>query len=212
MKITAAAVATLLCLAVCADANRDLLQADTCPKPQTQIRCGKKCVNFKTDAKHCGSCRPCPPSFICKDAGCACPPKRQLCTNRCLDLTVDPMNCGTCGNVCPSGLCAKGTCVGGDDGCGPYQLMCNAKCRNILIDRQFCGNCQTKCMNGTICRQGGCSCPRNKPNICNSVCTNTNADPKNCGFCTNDCTVKFGATARCLRGNCRRALPKPRVG
>ncbi|EFN53447.1 hypothetical protein CHLNCDRAFT_136698 [Chlorella variabilis] len=204
MKPFPVAVAILLCLAVCAEAHfgRDMLAACN---PQTQLKCGKKCVNFKKDPKNCGACNEkCKKTFACINAGCSCPPWRpQLCTDTCISVQTDPFNCGYCGNICPSGKCVKGACVGGDDACGPYSRRCAGKCRNVMTDSKYCGNCDTKCSGGTICKGGGCVCPPQKPNMCSYKCTNKMIDPLNCEWCGHDCTQKGKfPNAKCIQGEC----------
>jgi Stigma-specific protein, Stig1 len=70
---------------------------DRCPEGQT--RCGDRCVNLKTNERHCGSCRN------------RCRSTQTCCNGNCVNLQRSERHCGSCGNRCPAGSeCVGGTC------------------------------------------------------------------------------------------------------
>jgi hypothetical protein len=87
-----------------------------CGCQEGQTRCGERCVNLRTNERHCGRC-----SNRCTDGECVngmcqsevvCEPPTTLCGGQCVDpatFQTDPKNCGSCGNAC----LAEQTCVEG---------------------------------------------------------------------------------------------------
>jgi hypothetical protein len=70
---------------------------DRCSEGQT--RCGDRCVNLKTNERHCGSCRN------------RCGSTQTCCGGRCVNLKRSERHCGSCGNRCLEGFeCVGGTC------------------------------------------------------------------------------------------------------
>jgi hypothetical protein len=86
--------------------------AETCPRSLT--RCGRDCVELRTDPQNCGDCGvTCVAPRVCADAACAdvCPAGQTLCDGGCFDLNTDPNACGTCGHACAADqYCSSGTC------------------------------------------------------------------------------------------------------
>jgi hypothetical protein len=90
-----------------------------CGCPEGQRRCNDRCVNLKTDERHCGSCsNRCAEGVACVDGVCqgggGCPSGTTACGTGCVTnctsgQVLDSSTC-TCG--CPSGTTACGTgCV-----------------------------------------------------------------------------------------------------
>jgi hypothetical protein len=78
---------------------------DRCSEGQT--RCGDRCVNLKTNERHCGSCRN------------RCGTKQTCCGGRCVNLKRSERHCGSCSNRCAEGEeCVDGVC-GGEPICTP---------------------------------------------------------------------------------------------
>ena len=72
---------------------------DRCSQGQT--RCGDRCVNLKTNERHCGSCRN------------RCGTKQTCCGGRCVNLKRSERHCGSCSNRCEEGQeCIDGVCGG----------------------------------------------------------------------------------------------------
>jgi len=100
---------------------------DRCSEGQT--RCGDRCVNLKTNERHCGSC-----SNRCRST-------QTCCKGRCVNLQKNERHCGRCGHRCEEGQeCVGGVCQGG---CPIGTTPCGTQC------------CQT----GETCLQGLACCP-----------------------------------------------------
>ena len=79
---------------------------DRCSEGQT--RCGERCVNLKTNERHCGSCRN------------RCTSNQRCCNGRCVNLKKNEHHCGSCGHRCAEGEeCIDGVCGGGGPTCTP---------------------------------------------------------------------------------------------
>jgi len=145
---------------------------DRCPEGQT--RCGERCVNLKTNERHCGSC-----SNRCRST-------QTCCKGRCVNLQKNERHCGSCSNRCPEGSeCVSGECLvqsacpsgcGGTPECGSggqFSCFClttteqtcacvqSASCEGLLI----C-NTSDDCPQGTPCVLG---CPSGK--VCQPLCS-----------------------------------------
>jgi hypothetical protein len=71
---------------------------DRCSEGQT--RCGERCVNLKTNERHCGSCRN------------RCGSNQTCCKGRCVNLQRNERHCGSCFNRCAEGQeCVNGECT-----------------------------------------------------------------------------------------------------
>jgi hypothetical protein len=161
---------------------------DRCSQGQT--RCGDRCVNLKTNERHCGSCRN------------RCGSKQTCCKGRCVNLQRNENHCGRCGKSCAQGQeCVDGVCSGGcvSDGgsCTGDTQCCSGNCSNgtccptdrVGLDNGTCAKpcagpadcpgCASGCfrvVSGTFCLSGPGSgtpctsdsnCPRG--DICNVV-------------------------------------------
>lgn len=77
-------------------------------------KCGKACVNTKTNPSHCGGCnRRCSGGAGCVDGSCAgaCQPPNTLCNGECVDTETDTRFCGSCAIACVAGqVCFAGEC------------------------------------------------------------------------------------------------------
>jgi len=81
------------------------LADNRCPEGQT--RCGDRCVNLRTNERHCGSC------------GNRCRSNQTCCGGRCVNLQTNERHCGSCGNRCAAGReCVNGVCQG-ESVCSP---------------------------------------------------------------------------------------------
>lgn len=105
--------------------------------PQGQTRCNNKCVNLKTNERHCGSC------FN------RCGSNQTCCKGRCVNLQRNERHCGCCFHRCAEEQeCVSGVCQGP---CQPVGGFCtnNNQC------------CSYNCDGGTE------SCvPRNPISVC----------------------------------------------
>jgi hypothetical protein len=71
---------------------------DRCSEGQT--RCGERCVNLKTNERHCGSCSN------------RCASNQRCCKGRCVNLQRNERHCGRCFHRCEEGEeCVDGGCV-----------------------------------------------------------------------------------------------------
>jgi len=83
---------------------------DRCSEGQT--RCGERCVNLRTNERHCGSCRN------------RCRSNQTCCKGRCVNLQKNERHCGSCSNRCAEGQeCVNGEC-GGPPPCLPEVVNC----------------------------------------------------------------------------------------
>src|SRR5215217_2891530 len=104
---------------------------DRCPEGQT--RCGERCVNLKTNERHCGSCSN------------RCASNQTCCKGRCVNTQRNERHCGSCGKRCDEGeQCVSGVCQGG---CPIGTTPCGTQC------------CQTgeTCVNDVCQCQGACT-------------------------------------------------------
>jgi hypothetical protein len=80
----------------------------------TQTRCKDRCVNLRTNERHCGRC------FN------RCTSNQTCCGGRCVNLKRNERHCGRCGKSCEEGQeCVDGVCQGG--GC-PDSQICGDSC------------------------------------------------------------------------------------
>jgi hypothetical protein len=80
-----------------------------CACPEGKSRCNDRCVNLKTNERHCGSCtNPCAEGTECVNGICLCPDSRPQCGT------------GTSATCCAAGQeCVDGVCSGGEPICTP---------------------------------------------------------------------------------------------
>lgn len=120
---------------VCPDAGDDAAEPDAAEPDvgpscaESELACGGRCVDPKSDPAHCGECgKACPDGDRCTAGVCelACPPGANACGGRtCLDLATDAKNCGACGKTCADTEdCVAGTCV----------TACRARLRQPIAD------------------------------------------------------------------------------
>lgn len=120
------------------------------------IKCGKKCVNPKTNALHCGGCgQRCGTNRACVNGQCeggGCPGSQILCHELCVDSSDNEDHCGRCNNPCADSL----TCVDGECGCADGEL-CDGDCVDLQTDDDHCGSCGNACDAGENCESGQCN-------------------------------------------------------
>jgi stigma-specific protein Stig1 len=90
--------------------------------PQGQTRCKNRCVNLKTNERHCGSC------FN------RCGSNQTCCKGRCVNLQTNERHCGCCYHRCAEGQeCVGGVCQGP---CQPVGGFCttNSQCCSYNCD------------------------------------------------------------------------------
>lgn len=82
------------------------------------------------------------------------------------------------------------------------EKRCKGKCIKFLTDMNNCGNCGVKCESTHVCRQGGCVCPKSRPQQCGKLgsCLNTITDPMHCGSCFNSCPSGQCKNSTCVGG------------
>jgi Stigma-specific protein, Stig1 len=148
---------------------------DRCSEGQT--RCGERCVNLKTNERHCGSCRN------------RCGSNQTCCKGRCVNLKKNENHCGECfnrceeGEECVSGDC-KPSCIPNGEPCTEQtaQQCCSNSCSNNICcpaDRVGLSNgtCAKPCDTGGECNVG-CLClpdeldPAGLRYFCGSVINN----------------------------------------
>jgi Stigma-specific protein, Stig1 len=132
---------------------------DRCPEGQT--RCGDRCVNLKTNERHCGSCRN------------RCRSNQTCCNGNCVNLQRSERHCGRCGNRCPEGSeCVGGTCSAGattallcqcnsPGGGGSTIAVClSGDCDTLQADAQrICDPlCEFGFSGSTICQPDSAEC------------------------------------------------------
>jgi Stigma-specific protein, Stig1/CXCXC repeat len=95
--------------------------------------CNGTCVNFQTNAQHCGSCNNvCQTGATCVAGQCVCPATAPTtCNGQCVNTLTDATNCGSCNNSCAfNQICVNGACVCpgvtcGGNCCAPGQSCFN---------------------------------------------------------------------------------------
>jgi hypothetical protein len=164
--------------------------------------CDGRCVDLRTDALHCGTCRrACAAGESCMGASCIpqCAADQTRCPAGCRDLESDRGNCGRCGVSCgPERVCVAGECV-----CPLGQRDCGGRCVNEMADAAHCGGCGMACPEGHLCTAGACT-PSCEPGltVCGSGCVDTRRDDLNCGRCGGMCR----AEESCTNGVCLCAI------
>ena len=147
--------------------------------PEGQTRCGDRCVNLKTNERHCGSCRN------------RCRSTQTCCGGRCVNLQTNERHCGSCFNRCAGegeegDECVAGVCQGG---CPPVA------CKGGTVNPN---TCQCECPPDTVLNNGQC--------IASAGCT---SGTPGCGTCTHpehgttDClcaTLADGSGTFCYYG------------
>jgi hypothetical protein len=118
---------------------------DRCPEGQT--RCGDRCVNLKTNERHCGSCRN------------RCRSTQTCCGGRCVNLQRNERHCGSCfnrcdeGEQCVDGMCAVACISDGNGPCADPSECCSGNCDS---SSGFClpptgpNRVQCTCSNSTV--------------------------------------------------------------
>jgi hypothetical protein len=113
---------------------------DRCSEGQS--RCNDRCVNLKTNERHCGSCRN------------RCGSKQTCCNGRCVNLQQNEHHCGSCSNRCAEGEeCVDGVCGGGEPICNP-PCPEGQECMEIVVGEPPA--CQPICT--PSCPEGTCGC------------------------------------------------------
>ena len=155
-----------------------------CSCPEGQSRCGDRCVNLKTNERHCGSCSE------------RCGTNQTCCNGNCVNLQKNENHCGRCFNRCAEGQeCVGGVCQlagcfptcapsvpcaeapgGGRKCCSPEDLCGNKCCSSYFGPLACCeGGC---CPEGEACVNGQCgcgsgpSCPAGTTCVSGSCCPN----------------------------------------
>jgi Stigma-specific protein, Stig1 len=167
---------------------------DRCPQGQT--RCGERCVDLKTNERHCGSCRN------------RCGSNQTCCKGRCVNLKTNERHCGSCSNRCPEGSeCVGGVCQGScaqqggtplTEGectcaftCGAdvSQFSCQDNpgcvCEETTEGTGFCAALGGLCSEFTTCSSSS-ECELGFKCVV-GTCLNENCDPAAVGFCVQPC-------------------------
>ena len=127
--------------------------------------------------------------------------RKSTCKPQCTDRTCGSDGCGgSCGTCRTDEVCSNGKCA---SSCPTGQKRCAGLC--IPAD-QCCTNAD--CTGGTICQQGICGCPSDKPKLCNGVCQqcctagDCRPDNTNDGQACQDgqCVCTLAGTRRCPSG------------
>ncbi len=175
------------------------LSADAAmPEPGCDTCGTSACIDFTSDAAHCGDCdAACPSGASCEAGQCVCPADLALCGGRCTDTLRDSAHCGACGKACGSGeVCEAGQCV-----CGTGLEACGTQCVELASDPDHCGDCGAPCGKGKLCTPTGCqtggTCGGTLSK-CGSSCVDTKVSFFHCGGCNMPCDA--GET--CTGGTC----------
>jgi hypothetical protein len=107
---------------------------DRCSEGQT--RCGERCVNLRTNERHCGSCSN------------RCGSNQTCCKGRCVNLQTNERHCGCCFHRCAE----EQKCVSG---------VCQGPCQPV---GGFCTN-NNQCCSDNCDPDTGCV-PRNPISVC----------------------------------------------
>jgi hypothetical protein len=159
---------------------------DRCSQGQT--RCGDRCVNLKTNERHCGSCSN------------RCGSKQTCCQGRCVNLQRSERHCGSCSNRCAADEeCVKGECQGqgvcppegtplteGDCHCGyncpadsaPFRCGNDPSClcAQTTEGTGFCADFRGECGALQTCSSSN-DCPSGSKCVVNTCCGFPVCDP-----------------------------------
>lgn len=145
-------------------------------------RCGKQCVNRRTDSRHCGACgNRCAEGETCRDGVCTCGDGMVVCGGAC-----QPGNCCagdaavTCTDVTP--CCTP-------DGCQP------------LGTTKHCSACNDACDSDDACVEGECGCPEGWI-VCGGACQQGNC-------CDGDAAVTCNVGSTCCAPDGCQTLDTP---
>jgi hypothetical protein len=137
--------------------------------PEGQTRCGLRCVNVRTNERHCGSC------FN------RCRSTQTCCKGRCVNLQTNERHCGSCLNRCAEGE----ECVGGVCQCPSGTTLCGGNCipncpSGQTLNTSTCQcvqTCPPDCPPGQACVDGQCAiCPIGQYRTCCSCLYTTGPD------------------------------------
>jgi hypothetical protein len=151
--------------------------------PEGQTRCGDRCVNLKTNERHCGTCSN------------RCLSTQTCCKGRCVNLQRNERHCGSCFNRCPEGS----ECVVGECQCPSGTIECGGKCVSNTCPEGQGFNLPT-CQCGALQQFGCCVCTEStnpdlppqetcSPNVtsqeqCCDVCSSSPLAFRQCSFVT----------------------------
>lgn len=203
-----------------------------CTPPTT--RCGKSCVDLRSDILHCGGCgsecpRPPNASATCEDGVCGyrCVAPYADCNGSASDGCEESLrtlaHCGACGASCafPHAVasCATGDCelTACVEGFGDCDGSPGNGCESDLGTLEHCGACGRACAPAHAtgaCSGGTCAIAACDPGFadCDGLVENgCEADlgsPGTCGACDRRCAVG----ERCETGTCLRPTAVVEVG
>jgi Stigma-specific protein, Stig1 len=177
-----------------------------CACPTGQSRCGDRCVNLKTNERHCGSCSN------------ACGSNQTCCNGNCVNLQRNERHCGRCFNRCDEGEeCVGGVC---QPSCIPFGVECtdNDQCcsgRCASFEPELPRVCNDPCPVGRVpLSNGTCAVP----------CTTISMPPSgadcvppgaptgtisNCDACSAEADTGDGFCAGAPQGPCEGTLDCP---
>jgi hypothetical protein len=186
---------------------------DTARCAESELDCGDRCADTRTDRAHCGRCsNPCFGNNECADGVCLapCAVDQGRCLGRCVSLATDNANCGQCGRACEQGkVCSNGEC---SLECGPPLTTCidgatpdagtDAGSGTDAGDSGSAdaGDAQTDAGasdTGSSDTSAGDAAPPAR------YCANLGIDEDNCGACGRAC----GVGERCTNGSCALVCP-----
>lgn len=149
----------------------DICESLNCPNGC----CDGKCVDFESDAKHCGRCDHKCDSF-CLNRQCVTTCEGdtvKICGGACVNYSSNPLHCGMCDNPCPETM----TCSGGECVCAPGLSDCDGDASNgceSFVDACECKTGETKPCYGWadeyrgkgICKDGVAYCENGTWGFC----------------------------------------------
>ena len=159
-----------------------------------KTKCGKKCIDTKTDAANCGGCaRPCAAPGSCQNGLCACP-GGIICNDVCVQGgdCCDASDCDA--QVCQTAACTSNQCAyspAADETECTGGICCGGECIDPETDDGNCGACDTACTLPETCIDGTCGCI-------------ADCDGKVCGDdgCGGQCLPGCAANETCQNGAC----------
>jgi uncharacterized membrane protein YphA (DoxX/SURF4 family)/thiol-disulfide isomerase/thioredoxin len=165
------------CGEVCCGPEQDCINNRCrCTQSRFPDKCGKDCVDTRTDQIHCG--------------GCYRPPPMDRASSRRWRRPGQA-------TPCVSGeMCVDGRCVDGDGSFCEHvsgTVCCDGEETGLNFDDDNCGQCGSRCQSGT------------DPKCCSGTCVDRFHDPRNCGACGKRChddevCSKGECKRRCRRG------------
>jgi hypothetical protein len=170
-------------------------------------KCGRKCVNFQSDATHCGDCDTvCDGGRDCIEGTCSECSTAEDCPQADGDCKAATCEDGVCGQVNDDGdfpalgQCFSSSCSGGTPMVQPLNQgdPCNESGGSVC---DGAGNCVQSCSINSDC-PGGTNDSCSKSFCATGICRTRETDGQQCGATTTGCPMTQHRDLCCSNGVC----------